>query len=78
MERLEGKIKAVNSKGYGFIETKLGIDYFFHHTSFLNGEEKGDWKGLLALFVSGNPVEVTFDNDPMPPQGPRALNVRLK
>jgi len=69
---MHGKVKMVCSDGYGFIETKQKIDFFFHHTEF-----KGDWKELLKRFVSNESIDVTFENDPKAPSGPRALNVVL-
>lgn len=72
--QVEGTLKKVNSKGFGFIEREE-IDYFFHHTSF-----KGDWDRLLQRFVSRGPdeiIKVKFDNDPTGPSGPRAVNVEL-
>lgn len=70
---MEGRIKHVNSQGYGFISTEMRIDFYFHHTQY-----HGDWKQLLQKQVSGKMVVVEFDNDSEAPQGPRALNVRIK
>lgn len=70
---LEGRIKGANSQGYGFIETKERIDFFFHHTQFL-----GDWKQLLKRYVSGELIIVQFENDDAAPSGPRALKVQYK
>jgi cold shock CspA family protein len=69
---MQGKIKACNSKGYGFIETDKNIDFYFHYTEF-----KGDWKILLKKYVSNEVINVEFDNDPNAPSGPRATNVRI-
>jgi cold shock CspA family protein len=71
--KMEGRVKNVVSAGYGFIDTKKHIDFFFHHTEF-----KGDWKNLLKKFVCGDIIIVEFDNDPDARQGPKALNVRIK
>lgn len=69
---MTGRIKNVNSQGYGFIETKDKIDFFFHFTEY-----QGDWKQLLKMYVSQEKLPVEFDNDPDAPQGPRALRVKL-
>lgn len=70
---MEGRIKRVLSKGYGFIETDAGIDFYFHHTAY-----KGNYKDLLKRFVSDEIIIVSFDNDPTGPDGPRAVNVEIK
>lgn len=70
---MEGRIKNVVSAGYGFIETRKHIDFFFHHSQF-----KGNWKDLLKKFVCGEVIVVEFENDPAAPEGPRALNVNIK
>lgn len=69
---MTGKIKNVNSAGYGFIETPDKIDFFFHFTEY-----QGDWKQLLKMKVSNEKMLVEFENDPEAPQGPRALRVKL-
>lgn len=69
---MDGKVKKVNSSGYGFIETAKDIDFFFHHSSY-----QGDWKLLLKRYVSDEIILVEFDNDPEAPSGPRAINVRI-
>lgn len=68
--KMEGIVKKVNSKGYGFITTNE-IDFFFHHTEFM-----ASWKELLKRFVSGEEIKVIFDNDITAPDGPRAVKVR--
>lgn len=70
----EGKIKMIASRGFGFIETKEKIDFFFHHSAF-----NGDWKELVAQYVNNknSGIPVTFDNDETAKSGPRAINVRL-
>lgn len=70
---LQGKVKNVNSQGYGFIETERQIDFFFHHSQF-----QGSWKQLLKRYVSDEPIQVEFENDNAAPDGPRAVNVRVK
>lgn len=70
---MTGRITKVVSKGFGFIESDKEIDFFFHHSEY-----KGDFKVLLRKYVSEEILIVEFDNDPGAPQGPRALNVKLK
>lgn len=69
---MKGKVKKVNSRGFGFIETELEIDFFFHYTQF-----HGDWKQLLQKYVNGEVIQVEFDNNPDSTDGPQAVNVRL-
>lgn len=69
---MNGKIKTVKSKGFGFIETNLGIDFFFHSSEF-----QGDFKELLRNVALGMKPEVTFEQDEKSDQGPRALKVIL-
>lgn len=70
---LEGRIKSVNSHGYGFIETDRKIDFYFHHTQY-----KGDWKILLKRYVCDEILIVEFDNNVDASEGPQAINVRVK
>ena len=70
---LVGRIKNINSRGFGFIETENQIDFFFHHTSY-----KGDWKHLLQKYVSNKIIIVHFQNDPDAPHGPRAIEVEIE
>lgn len=70
---MEGRIRVVNSAGYGFIETPKKIDFFFHHTSY-----RGDWKALLSRFVKDEILIVDFEIDMTAVDGPRALNVTVK
>lgn len=69
---MTGKVKSVKSRGFGFIETPLGIDFFFHSTEY-----KGDFKQLLNQVAMGIRPEVTFEQDMKSNQGPRALGVTL-
>lgn len=71
---MQGKIKAVTSKGFGFIETDKHIDYFFHHSQFA-----GDWKKLVLLMSKSEDIKVDcqFESDPTAIDGPRAINVKL-
>jgi cold shock CspA family protein len=71
----KGFVKTVKSSGFGFIETRRGIDFYFHSTKF-----HGDWKKLLAEFVSSPPdrkIEVEFEIDKTSTEAPRAIDVRL-
>jgi ''Cold-shock'' DNA-binding domain. len=70
---MQGRIKNVNSRGFGFIETEQQIDFFFHFSQF-----KGNWKTLLQKHVSGKIIVVKFDNDDNSDDGPRALNVEIE
>ena len=71
---MEGKIKMIASRGFGFIETKDKIDFFFHHSAF-----DGDWKKLVAQYVNNknSGISVEFDTDETATSGPRAINVRV-
>lgn len=73
---MRGKIKTVNSKGFGFITTANDIDFFFHYSAFNDG--KG-WKKLVASFVNNPDIrpEVEFDVDKTATEAPRAINVKL-
>lgn len=70
---MEGRVKTVNSRGFGFITDERDIDFYFHHTVF---EDK--WKVLLAHFVAGRVVVVNFEIDKSANDAPRAMNVRIK
>lgn len=69
---MQGTIKIVKSKGFGFIETKEDIDFFFHHSEY-----QGDFKELVKMYVcqGDKKLSVTFDNDMTAPTGPRAVKV---
>ena len=73
--RMRGKIKTLNSRGFGFI-TYNDIDYFFHYTDYV-----GDWKPLIQMFIlsvdSGKSVEVEFEHDKSSTSGPKAIKVKL-
>jgi cold shock CspA family protein len=71
---MKGKVKTANSRGFGFIETSLDVDFFFHYS-----ELRGiTWKQLLTKFVNGEEILVEFDSNPVAKNGPQALNVRLR
>lgn len=70
---LEGRVKKLASRGFGFIETKDEIDFFFHYTDF-----QGLWKELLSNYVTGNIITVSFDVDTENGKsGPKAKNVKI-
>ncbi len=67
MATMNGRIKRLNSgKGFGFVGTEDGNDYFFHQSA-CNGVQFDDLREGQA---------VTFE-DGHGPKGPRAENVRL-
>lgn len=68
----QGRIKKMTSKGYGFIETKEEIDFFFRYTDY-----DGDWRRLLSRFVAYEIVIVSFEVDTDNTRGPKAKNVKL-
>lgn len=65
-----GQIKSVKSKGFGYIATQIGIDFFFHKSTY-----KGDFNILLRDYALGQRPKVIFDMDETSDRGPRALNV---
>lgn len=67
-----GQIKSVRSRGFGWIETQIGVDFFFHHSAY-----KGDFKTLLKDYALGEKPKVLFDMDKDSDRGPRAINVIL-
>lgn len=73
---MEGRVKTANSRGFGFIETQTGIDFYFHHTEWKSIPQM-TWKQLLAKIVMKDTVVVEFDIDPTTTDGPRGVNVRL-
>lgn len=68
----QGRVKEMKSRGYGFIETPEEIDFFMHYKDYV-----GNWKQLLARFVAGDIITVSFDIATNNPQGPRAVNIKL-
>jgi cold shock CspA family protein len=72
---MNGFVKSVKSAGFGFIETKGGIDFYFHLTGYT-----GNWKKLLAEFVVtpvDRKIEVEFEIDETSKEAPRAIKVKL-
>lgn len=64
---MEGKIKRLTEKGFGFIENGSGNDMFFH-SSAVQGVRYDDLR---------EGQEVTYEVG-QGPKGPRAENVQLK
>jgi CspA family cold shock protein len=63
---MKGVVRTITAeKGYGFIRTPDGVDYFFHKT---------DYTGFWDDLVNDGMVEVEFD-PAKTPKGPRASNV---
>lgn len=69
---MTGRIKNAKSRGFGFIETSGGIDFFFHESAF-----KGDFKTLLRDVALGKKPKVNFEQDITSDRGPRAVNITL-
>ncbi len=61
----EGTINKLTDKGFGFISTEDGRDFFFHFSSVEGARFEELWVGQL----------VTFTPD-IGPKGPRAVNVK--
>ena len=67
MATMNGTIKRLNSgKGFGFVGTEDGNDYFFHQSA-CNGVQFDDLREGQAVTFEGGEG----------PKGPRAENVRL-
>ena len=62
---LQGKIKKLTEKGFGFIEGQGG-DIFFHHTSVQGGGYESLREGQTVEYTEGQG-----------PKGPRAENVTV-
>lgn len=67
-----GQIKSVKSRGFGWISTQIGVDFFFHQSAF-----KGDFRTLLRDYAMGIKPKVLFEQDPSSDRGPRALNITI-
>lgn len=62
-----GIVKVFNDKkGYGFISTTAGVDYFVHYTNIISND---DYKNLKI----GDKVNFEIEEGP---RGPQAINVR--
>lgn len=69
---MKGKIKFVNSQGFGFLTDYRKIDFFFHMKDY-----SGDWKELTAKYVIDSSIKVEFDVDITNDKAPKAINVKL-
>lgn len=70
---VKGKVKTVNSRGFGFIASLNNeIDFFFHYSNF-----NGNWKELVMQHITAkSPIFVEFEVDKTAKE-PKALNVRV-
>ena len=77
-EQQKGKIKTINSKGFGFITGEGDIDYFFHYKDYNQGN---GWKQLVQKFLvakhNNQQVEVTFMADLNGSDGPCARSIEV-
>jgi CspA family cold shock protein len=62
-----GTIKRITDKGFGFIATDEGVEYFFHQSA-CNGTP-------FDALREGQPVSFTVGQGP---KGPRAENVNVR
>ena len=69
---IQGQVRNVSDKGFGFIVTGAGKDYFFHKSALQNY----DWNELQADYATGKKIEVTFEATEGP-KGPRAEYVSV-
>ena len=67
MTNNRGTIKRVTDKGYGFISTSEGTEYFFHHSACNDIRFEDLSPGQAVTFTIGQG-----------PKGPRAENVRAE
>lgn len=71
-----GKVKTMNSKGFGFITSSDGVDWFFHHSDYV-----GNWRELMQKYMLAKEdkksLELEFDFDRSSGKGPRAINVKI-
>ena len=67
MTTTDGTIKRITDKGFGFISTAEGTEYFFHQSACV-GTRFDDLR-------EGQPVTFTVGQGP---KGPRAENVNLR
>lgn len=67
MTTTRGTIKRITDKGFGFIATDEGTEYFFHHSACAGTP--------FDELREGQPVSFTLGNGP---KGPRAENVTVE
>lgn len=68
---MQGRIKSLTSRGFGFIEVG-DIDFFVHYKDY-----NGNWKQLLARYVANEIITVSFEVDTQNTQGPKAKEVNF-
>ena len=52
---LQGKVKWFNEqKGFGFISSEDGNDYFLHYSAIVGGDSKSIYEGAEVQFESEN------------------------
>ncbi|MBN1327557.1 MAG: cold shock domain-containing protein [Candidatus Cloacimonetes bacterium] len=52
---LQGKVKWFNEqKGFGFISSEDGNDYFLHHSAIVDGNSRSIYEGAEVQFESEN------------------------
>lgn len=69
---MQGRIKKMTSRGFGFIDTAEEIDFFFHYKDY-----DGDWKMLLTKYAIGTIITVSFEVDTESDKGPKARDVKV-
>ena len=67
MTTTNGTIKRLTDKGFGFIATPEGVEYFFHQSAFTGGTFDQLREGQAVSFTVGQG-----------PKGPRAENVKVR
>ena len=66
MATMNGTIKRLTDKGFGFIAASDGTEYFFHHSACSGARFEDLREGQAVAFERGQG-----------PKGPRAENVRV-
>jgi CspA family cold shock protein len=67
MTTTNGTIKRINDRGFGFITTPEGTDYFFHQSACAGTRFEELREGQMVSFTVGQS-----------PKGPRAENVNVR
>jgi cold shock CspA family protein len=67
---MNGVIKNVQDRGFGFIRSEGAVEYFFHRDDFL-----GHWDDLRNDIASKKVIRVEFE-EMSSKRGPRAANVK--
>ena len=63
---MNGTIKRLTDKGFGFVAAENGVEYFFHQSACHDTQFEQLREGQAVTFDQGNG-----------PKGPRAENVRV-